>query len=210
MITKISGKLTYLSEDFASLEVAPFEYQVLIPEFTRRHLQTMLGEEISLFTIQYIDGNVQKGGRMTPRLIGFASEIEREFFEHFCSVGGVGVKKALRAMVRPVQDLARAIEQQDIKTMSTLPGIGAATAESICAKLRRKMPKFALMVPRGDTPENMTQVERDIVEETYQILMKLGHSEPEARSLLEAPLASKKKFNDVDALFQAVYDNTEE
>lgn len=210
MITKISGKLTYLSEDFASLEVAPFEYQVLIPEFTRRHLQTMLGEEISLFTIQYIDGNVQKGGRMTPRLIGFASEIEREFFEHFCSVGGVGVKKALRAMVRPVQDLARAIEQQDIKTMSTLPGIGAATAESICAKLRRKMPKFALMVPRGDTPENMTQVERDIVEETYQILMKLGHSEPEARSLLEAPLASKKKFKDVDALFQAVYDNTEE
>ena len=113
-------------------------------------------------------------------------------------------------MVRPVQDLARAIEQQDIKTMSTLPGIGAATAESICAKLRRKMPKFALMVPRGDTPENMTQVERDIVEETYQILMKLGHSEPEARSLLEAPLASKKKFKDVDALFQAVYDNTEE
>ena len=199
-----------MSEDFASLEVAPFEYQVLIPEFTRRHLQTMLGEEISLFTIQYIDGNVQKGGRMTPRLIGFASEIEREFFEHFCSVGGVGVKKALRAMVRPVQDLARAIEQQDIKTMSTLPGIGAATAESICAKLRRKMPKFALMVPRGDTPENMTQVERDIVEETYQILMKLGHSEPEARSLLEAPLASKKKFKDLDALFQAVYDNTEE
>lgn len=210
MITKIHGKLIHLAEDFASIEVRPFEYQVLVPEFTRRHLQSLLGEEISLFTIQYIDGNVQKGGRMTPRLIGFASEIEREFFELFCSVGGVGVKKALRAMVRPVQDLARAIEQQDIKTMSTLPGIGAATAESICAKLRRKMPKFALMVPRGDDTENMTQVERDIVEETYQILMKLGHSEQEARSLLEAPLASKKKFKDVDALFQAVYDNSEE
>ena len=209
MITKIAGTLTFLSDEFATIEVAPFEYQVLIPDFTRRHLQTLVGEDVSLYTVQYIDGNVQKGGRMTPRLVGFASEIEREFFELFCSVGGVGVKKALRAMVRPVQDLARAIEQQDIRSMSTLPGIGASTAESICAKLRRKMPKFALMVPRSSDESTMTQIEQDIVEETYQILLKLGHTEQEARGLLEAPLSSKKKFKDVDALFQAVYENSE-
>jgi len=83
LITKINGKLSFLADDFATIEVSPFEYQILIPDFTRRHLQSMLGEEISLYTIQYIDGNVQKGGRMTPRLIGFASEIEREFFELF-------------------------------------------------------------------------------------------------------------------------------
>ena len=210
MITKIHGKLSFLADDFATIDVSPFEYQILIPDFTRRHLQSMLGEEVSLFTIQYIDGNVQKGGRMTPRLIGFASEIEREFFELFCSVGGVGVKKALRAMVRPVQDLARAIEQQDIKSITTLPGIGPSTAESICAKLRRKMPKFALMVPRDETGDpSMSKVERDIVDETYQCLLMLGHSEQEARKLLEAPMSRKKKFKDVDALLQAVYEEVE-
>ena len=142
---------------------------------------------------------------MTPRLIGFISEVEREFFEMFCSVDGVGVKKALRAMVRPVQDVARAIEQQDIKSMSTLPGIGDATSERIVAKLRRKMAKFALMVPKA-VESNDATVSNDIYETTYQILISLGHPESEARQLLELPMQSKKKFKDVDQLLQAVYE----
>ncbi|MEM7452813.1 MAG: Holliday junction branch migration protein RuvA [Planctomycetota bacterium] len=210
MITKLTGKLLELDDEAATISVAPFEYQVLVPDFTRRALQLQMGEDVSLFTIQYIDGNVQKGGRMTPRLIGFNTRIEREFFELFCSVDGVGVKKALRAMVRPVQDVARAIEQQDIKSMSTLPGIGAATAERIAAKLRRKMAKFALIVPRetGDG-EPETVLEQNIVEETYQILLELGHSEVDARRRLEMPLASRKKYKDVQALLQAVYETSE-
>ncbi len=208
MITKIKGNLIRLDENSATIGVDPFEYEILIPDFTRRHLQMSVGSEISLITIQYIDGNVQKGGRMTPRLIGFNSEIEREFFELFCSVDGLGVKKALRAMVRPVQDVAKAIEQQDTKVIATLPGIGPATAERIVAKLRRKMPKFALMVTGGGEDNDLEQVERNVVDETFQILLTLGHSESDARRLLEAPLASKTKFKDVESLLQAVYDQS--
>ena len=207
MITKLSGKLIHLADDAATLEVPPYEYEVLIPDFTRRQLQMKVDKKISLHTVQYIDGNVQKGGRMTPRLIGFDSVIEREFFELFCSVSGVGVRKALRAMVRPVQDLARAIEQQDINSIKTLPGIGASTAEKICATLRRKMAKFALMVPRGADGSD-EEVERNIIDETYQILLTLGHNESEARKLLEVPLNKKKEFKDVDALLQSVYDDS--
>jgi len=208
LITRIKGNLLRLDETSATLGVDPFEYEVLIPDFTRRHLQMSVGSEVSLLTIQYIDGNVQKGGRMTPRLIGFNSDIEREFFELFCSVDGLGVKKALRAMVRPVQDVARAIEQQDTKVIATLPGIGPATAERIVAKLRRKMPKFALMVTAtGDLGESES-VERSVVDETFQILLSLGHSESDARTLLEAPLATKAKYKDVESLLQAVHDQT--
>ncbi len=208
LITRIKGTLLRLDETSATLGVDPFEYEILIPDFTRRHLQMSVGSEVSLLTIQYIDGNVQKGGRMTPRLIGFNSEIEREFFELFCSVDGLGVKKALRAMVRPVQDVARAIEQQDTKVIATLPGIGPATAERIVAKLRRRMPKFALMVTAtGDLGESES-VERSVVDETFQILLSLGHSESDARTLLEAPLATKAKYKDVESLLQAVYDQT--
>jgi len=208
LITKIKGILIRLDENSATIGVDPFEYEILIPDFTRRHLQMSVGSEISLITIQYIDGNVQKGGRMTPRLIGFNSEIEREFFELFCSVDGLGVKKALRAMVRPVQDVAKAIEQQDTKVIATLPGIGPATAERIVAKLRRKMPKFALMVTGDGEDDDLEQVERNVVDETFQILLTLGHSESDARRLLEAPLASKSKFKDVESLLQAVYDQS--
>ena len=203
MITRITGKLVRVDEDQAVLQVDAFEYQVLIPEFARRQLQMQLDEPVSLHTIYYLDGNPAHG-RLTPRLVGFLKEVEREFFELFCSVDGVGVRKALRAMVRPVQDVADLIEQQDAKGLSALPGIGPAMAERIIAKLRRKMPKFALLVGRDEKYE--AEVELDVVDETFQVLTSLGHSESDARRLLDTALATKRKFKDVEALLQAVYD----
>jgi Holliday junction DNA helicase RuvA len=177
------------------------EYEVLIPEFTRRQLQLELGHEISLHTIEYLEGNPAHG-RLTPRMIGFLTEVEREFFELFCSVDGVGVKKALRAMVRPVKDVATAIEDQDAKSLAALPGIGPAMSERIIAKLRRKVPKFALMVARA---EFEAEVEYDVVSETFDVLRGLGHGESDARRLLDAALSAKKKYKNVQDLLQAIY-----
>jgi len=202
LITKISGKLVAVSDAIATLAVEAFEYEVLIPETTRRQLQTMLGATVSLHTLHYLEGNPAQG-RVVPRLVGFLNEVEREFFELFCSVDGVGVKKALRSMVRPVRDIAVLIEEQDAKGLSALPGVGPAIAERIIAKLRRKMPKFALLVGREEN--GATEVERSVVDETFQILCSLGHSESDARKLVDAALASKQKFKDVEALLQAVY-----
>ena len=202
LITKITGRLAALKDDVLTLRVGAFEYEVLIPDFTRRQLQHEVEQEIHLHTIEYLEGNPMQG-RMTPRLIGFLTEVEREFFELFCSVDGVGVKKALRAMVRPVKEVATAIEEQDPKTLSALPGIGPATAERIIAKLRRKVPKFALMVARKEVGEAM--VEPDLVSEAYELLRGLGHSEADARRLLDAALATKKKHKDVQSLLQAIY-----
>lgn len=207
MITKLTGQLLALQETTVSIGIEPFEYEVAVPDFTRRHLQLSVGEKVDLYTIQYIDGNPQKGGRMTPRLIGFSSQIERQFFELFCSVPGLGVKKALKAMVRPVQDIAKSIEDQDVKSLTTLPGIGSAMAEKIVAQLRRKMAKFALLVQQDPT-QQAGDIERSIVDETFQVLLALGHSESDARKLLEEPLAGKQKFKDVESLLQAVYEQS--
>lgn len=201
LITKITGQLLNVAEDEVTLGIDAFEYEVRVPEFTRRQLQGKVGQPVSLFTIDYLEGNPAHG-RMTPRLVGFLSEAEREFFELFCSVDGVGVKKALRSMVRPVREVATAIEEQDKTQLSGLPGIGDAMAERIIAKLRRKVPKFALMVPR-DEPQS--DVPRNVVEDTFQVLRSLGHSESDARRLIEAALVTKKKYADVETLIQAIY-----
>jgi Holliday junction DNA helicase RuvA len=206
MITKITGQVAALHGDTLTLKIDAFEYEVLIPEFTRRQLQNELNQVVSLHTIEYLEGNPMQG-RMTPRLIGFLSEVEREFFELVCSVDGVGVKKALRAMVRPVKEVATAIEEQDAKGLSALPGIGPAMAERIIAKLRRKVPKFALMVARDEGRHS--EVEPDVVSETYEVLRSLGHSESEARRLLDTALASKKKFKDVQSLIEAIYQQSQ-
>ena len=206
MITKITGQLVALHGDALTLKVESFEYEVLIPEFTRRQLQSELSQAVSLHTIEYMEGNPMQG-RMTPRLIGFLSEVEREFFELVCSVDGVGVKKALRAMVRPVKEVATAIEEQDAKSLASLPGIGPAMAERIIAKLRRKVPKFALMAVRDEKRE--AEVEPDVVSETFEVLRSLGHGESEARRLLDTALGSKKKFKDVQSLIEAIYQQSQ-
>jgi Holliday junction DNA helicase RuvA len=203
LITKISGQLLALSNDSVTLAVSPFEYEIAIPEFTRRQLQGKIGDTISLHTIHYIEGNAAQGSRLTPKLVGFLSTAERDFFELFCSVDGVGVKKALRAMTKPVQDTAVLIEQQDAKGLSSLPGVGPATAEKIIATLRRKMPRFALLVrqlPPGVEPQTT-----GVVDETYQALMVLGHSESDAKRLIEQALVGGKKFKDSEAMIHAIY-----
>lgn len=205
MITKITGQLLSVEQVELILKVGAFEYEVLIPEFVRRRLQLEIGREVSLHTIDYLEGNPAHG-RLTPRLIGFMSPVEREFFELICEVDGVGAKKALRAMVRPVREVATAIEEQNAKLLATLPGIGPAMAERIIAKLRRRMSKFALLVAREEPLP--TEAKHDVVSETFEVLRSLGHSESEARRLLDAVLAEKKKFSDVGELIQAVYQYT--
>ena len=158
------------------------------------------------------------GGRMTPRLVGFLSPIDREFFEIFCSVDGVGVRKALRAMVRPVRELARTIQDQDVKMLATYPGIGEATAERIVAKLRRKVGKFTLIVGAGrraeaaaaeanGAPEN---AEPDVIRDTFAALLSVGHTESQARQAIDRVLAGKKKFKSVADMIDAIYQQNRE
>ncbi len=205
MITRITGQLSRLDEESLTLASGPLEYEVLIPEFTRRHLQDRVGTEVSLYTVHYLEGNPMQG-RMVPRLVGFLTQAEREFFELFCSVDGVGARKALRAMVRPVREIAAAIEEQDTKLLATLPGIGAATAERIVAKLRRKVPKFALIAAREEPPA--AEVPSDVVSDAFAVLLTLGHSESDARKLLDAALAAKRRYRDVEELLHAIYQHS--
>jgi holliday junction DNA helicase RuvA len=211
VITQIRGILRAVAEEELTLAVDPMELEVLIPEHTRRQLQAHVGEIVSLHTIFYIEGNAM-GGRMTPRLVGFLSAIDREFFEIFCSVDGVGVRKALRAMVRPIRELARTIQDQDVKMLATYPGIGEATAERIVAKLRRKVGKFALIVGQAgaeaapaSTNGAVENAEPDVIRDTYAALLSVGHTESQARQAIDRVLAGKKKYKSVADMIDAIY-----
>lgn len=213
MITMVRGIIRSVAEEELTLAVDPCEIEVAIPEMARRQLQMKVGELVALHTLFYIEGN-QMGGRMSPRLVGFLSAIDREFFEIFCSVDGVGVRKALRAMVRPVRELARTIQDQDVKTLATSPGIGEAMAERIVAKLRRKVGKFALIVgadadaataSAAQSNGVLENAEPDVIRDTFAALLSVGHNESQARQAIDRVLMGKKKFKSVADMIDAIY-----
>ena len=201
MIRRIEGVVERVELDRVELAVGPYVHEVLVPEIVRRSLQQRLSQAVALHTLEYLEGNPARGN-LVPRLVGFLSEVEREFFELLCEVEKVGVRNALRAIVRPVAEIAAAIDDQDTKLLASLPGIGAATAEQMVAKLRRKMPKFALLVAR-DTPGDVRGL--DVYGETYDVLRSLGHSESDARRLVEALRNEKKKVRDVQEALEVIY-----
>ncbi len=212
MISLIRGVVRAVNEEELILAIDPCEITVLIPETARRQLQSKVGEHVVLHTMFYIEGN-QMGSKMTPRLVGFLSTVDREFFDVFCSVDGVGVRKALRAMVRPTRELARTIQDQDVKTLATYPGIGEAMAERIVAKLRRKVGIYALIVGgpgQEKAAEHATNgqaenAEPDVIRDTFAALISVGHTENQARAAIDRVLSGKKKYRTVADMIDAIY-----
>lgn len=202
MITRLSGTLERVEPTALEIAVGPVFHEVLVTELVRRGLQGRIGQPVVLHTLEYLEGNPARGN-LVPRLVGFLSEVEREFFELICEVDGVGVRKALRAIVRPVGEIASAIEEQDTKSLSGLPGIGAATAERMIAKLRRRMPKFALAVQRALPAGG--PVGGDVLAETLAVLRSIGHSESDARRLVDGLRDAKKPWRDPQEALEAIY-----
>jgi len=209
----MTGALNRVLDEEVRLQVGPLEYQVLVPEFVRRQLQTRVGQELTLHTTEYMDGNPMQG-RVVPRLIGFLTEADLEFFELFCTVEKVGVRKALKALMQPVREIANAIQRQDAKWLTTLPGVGAATAEQMVAKLKRKVTRFALTghtAGKGmEAAPNGEKLAAEIasgnmLEDAYQALLSIGHSPLEARNLLDKALARGKAFQSVEEILLEIY-----
>lgn len=220
MITRITGILRAVLDEEARVEVGGLEYQVLIAEYLRRQLQMRIGQEVSLHTIHFFDGNPMQG-RVVPRLVGFASDTELDFFDLFCTVDKVGVKKALKAMVRPVREIASAILREDVKWLTTLPGVGAATGEQIVTALKRKVARFTAPAP-GDGSEStpakgdrngkgeessgpVTVVDGNLIEEAYQAMMALGLSPIEARGRLDRVFTPGRTFKNVQEVITEAF-----
>lgn len=209
MITKMIGVVNRVLDEEIRVQVGPFEYQVLIPEFVRRQIQTRTGEEIKFHIIEYLEAN-QMSSRMVPRKIGFLHETELEFFDLFCTVDKIGVKKALKAMGRPIKEIADAIQRKDAKWLTTLPGIGKTTADQIVATLNTKVTKFALMsstVTEGGTPAaNINSV---LFEDAYAALMSVGLTPTEARTKIDLIIMSGKECKTVEDVISLVFKKSE-
>lgn len=142
MIRKIQGILDAIEGGVA--HVTPeggLTYELLLSGYTAGRLGMLIGQPVTLHTIHYLEGSSQ-GGNLTPRLAGFLDATDRDFFDSFTDVKGIGPKKALRAMAMSSSQIAAAIADRDIKTLQSLPEIGRRMAETIVATLHGKLDRF--------------------------------------------------------------------
>jgi Holliday junction DNA helicase RuvA len=185
MIARLEGKLVKLNTESALVQVGAVGYEVLLPGYCISALAGSIGSSITLCTMEYYEGSF--GGNLIPRIVGFLSDGEREFFGKFTSVKGIGVRKALRSLTIPIASIASAIENGDDKTLTALDGIGKRTAQQIIAELKGKLGRFAIGVgPTGVAVPAFKPYQA----ETLEILIAWGEKRNEAMELIE--LACKK------------------
>jgi len=206
MISAITGNLSQVLEDRVVLEVNGLSYEVLVSPVTLGALLPKRDQEVSLKTIFYIQGTPGIGN-MIPVLVGFATDMEKEFFEYFITVGGIGPRAALKALTMPVGRIARAIEDGDAAILTTLPGIGKQKAKKVIAELKGKVDRFAV------TPDEDRDIERppgvaeddNIVEEAIAVLMQLGYRRQESEEMVRRAVRKHEELTTPEAIIQEIF-----
>jgi Holliday junction DNA helicase RuvA len=202
LISKIKGKINGISADKISIAVSGITYDVMLPSSL---LDDMRGKsndtDVELYTIYYIEGS--NIGNQFPRLVGFADSVQREFFMILTGVSGLGIKKALRSLILPINVIARAIETENVKKLTELPGIGPRMAEKIIAELKGRVAKFALM--QDDQPLARPVKQPDFASDVMQVLKQLQYQPAQAKEMIERALASGKKFKSSEDLLDQIF-----
>jgi holliday junction DNA helicase RuvA len=145
------------------------------------------------------------GGHLTPKLVGFLDPLDREFFEAFTTVPGVGFMRALKCLVRPLNEIAMAIEGGDTAFLKGLPFVGPKTAERIVTELRGKMAKFALArteQPLSVEEEPVSQLKLEAV----AVLEQLEYSRSEAERMTTEIFAKYKNLKTSEEFLRKVFE----
>ena len=200
MICRLTGKVVRVDAETAVVDAGSLSYEVMVSTATAGDLARLVGGEASLFTVQYFEGN-PAGAHLIPRLIGFLSPADREFFTLFTKVKGISNRRALRAMGLPVHQLAAAIERGDVRLLTTLPEIGKKTAAQIVSELQGRVQRFlepsAAPVPMAE----MTEAQRVALE----ILVQWGDRRADAQRWIAAAVQADPSLKEPDAIVRAAY-----
>lgn len=203
MISRLNGTLVERREGAILVETQGVTYEVLMPAAILRTLDRHVATDGKLRLVTYHYHHVEPS-RAVPILIGFLQEIEREFFERFITVSGIGPKAATRAINQPIPLIARAIDDGNMELLRSLPGIGPQRAKEIVAKLQGKVGKYALM-PDGDPAAGTSLPAPDAASEALEVLLQLQYKRPEAQGMIKNALGRNPGLSTVEEILNEVY-----
>jgi Holliday junction DNA helicase RuvA len=211
VIATLTGRLRRKLEDRVVVECGGLGYEVFLPPIAMRQIEHVgagpgeKGSELELVIYYHATRDQPR-----PVLIGFTSDLDKEFFEKLITVKDIGPMVAARALALPVGELASAIARQDEKFLRGLPGVGPQKAKNIVAQLQNKVSKFALAragAPVEPVAAAPVPVDADGLRElVWEIMVKqLGHRPSEASQLITDALRRRPSVMSPEELFDEIY-----
>nr|WP_321404093.1 Holliday junction branch migration protein RuvA [uncultured Desulfobacter sp.] len=209
MIAYLEGKILRQEADGIILLAGHIGYEILLDTITLSACieKSQADETISLYIYYHVTERQPK-----PVLIGFLTPDDKEFFQLFITVAAIGPMKAIKALTKPVPQVARAIEDRDTAFLSQLSGIGQRTAEKIVATLNGKVLAFA--AGRTDKTASVPTESSDIVSEEKRMMVaqvtevlteQLGHSASSAKRMIRQALEKNPTISSPEDLFDEIY-----
>ena len=172
MISQITGKLISLNEGFVIIELSGLGLKVNMSTLSIRNFK--LNEIISLVTHMHVREDALD-------LFGFINESGKKLFLMLISISGIGPKLGMTILsgIEP-EKLKNCIIAGDVKTLTSISGVGAKTAKRIIIELKDKFSKV--------DDENLgfnDDKNSEIINNILNALISLGYSEIESKKVIE-------------------------
>lgn len=167
MVNSISGKLVFKDPTVANVEVGGFVFNISISLASYEKLPEV-NDNISLLTHLHVKEDILE-------LYGFADETERSLFLNLNKINGIGPRSAMNILsgTTPVEFKQKIIDG-DVKSLTSIPGIGAKTAKRIIVELKEV---FSVDSSLSDNLGFENKKENFVIRDAQSALKSLGYKE---------------------------------
>lgn len=167
MIAKLKGKIEFIKDDYAVVDVNGVGYKVYLSNLT---LGKIAGSEnIELFIHTHVREDILA-------LYGFLSNEELDMFELLISVSGIGPRSAIGILsIADPKTIRTAILNEDPSILTKVSGVGKRTAERVIVELKNKVADLTI----GEKEEVVAD------SDALEALASMGYSVTEARKALK-------------------------
>ena len=184
MLDYIRGRVISKSPTRLILEVAGIGYLLHIPLSTFEKIPKH--GEATILTRLFIREDQIK-------IFGFATVEERDLFQLLLSVNGIGHNTAITILSgSTVDDIKRAVINEDAKSLEKIKGVGKKTAERIILELKETIKEITTSISTG-----MDAQQKALVSDAVMALISLGYG----RSIAEKAVSdAAKKLQTIDTI----------
>lgn len=176
MIYSLKGKISMIDENTLVVNTGAVSYEVCCSAYT---VYALCGKEEEQTILTYL--HVREDAMV---LYGFKDRKEKMMFEHLLLVSGIGPKLAVAVLSGlPIDELIRAIVNSDLKTLSSIKGVGKKTTERIVLELNSKLGGESSLENLISNDKQTSVALRKEIDEAVEVLVSTGLSKNEATNV---------------------------